>query len=216
MKAFAILTAIGSDRVGIVDDLTAAILERQCNVEESRMTVLGGEFSIFAGGKGASLARLIRAGYPVPAGFVIPTAAFRAPISAVFAAAGPGLRRGGGDPPIEDWDLQAARRLCLDWEMPVKLRRAILHAYRRLGPGPVAVRLAGGVPVEGEPLFSLTRGRPKALLPVAEQAGVAPSRDHCATAVDNRQDVQLLPPQRLLEVLVQKDPVTVRNSGFNQ
>lgn len=46
MTAFAILTATGSDRVGIVDDLTAAILERQCNVEESRMTVLGGEFAV--------------------------------------------------------------------------------------------------------------------------------------------------------------------------
>jgi glycine cleavage system transcriptional repressor len=46
VKAHAILTAVGSDRVGIVDDLSALILERQCNVEESRMAVLGGEFAV--------------------------------------------------------------------------------------------------------------------------------------------------------------------------
>jgi glycine cleavage system transcriptional repressor len=46
MRGFAIVTAIGSDRVGIVDDLTTAILEKQCNIEESRMAVLGGEFAV--------------------------------------------------------------------------------------------------------------------------------------------------------------------------
>lgn len=46
MKGHAILTAIGADRVGIVDDLTTRILEQHCNVEESRMAVLGGEFAV--------------------------------------------------------------------------------------------------------------------------------------------------------------------------
>ncbi len=46
MKAYAILTAIGSDRVGIVDDLTTSILDKDCNIEESRMSVLGGEFAV--------------------------------------------------------------------------------------------------------------------------------------------------------------------------
>ncbi len=46
MRGFAMLTAIGTDRVGIVDDLTASILEEQCNIEESRMAVLGGEFAV--------------------------------------------------------------------------------------------------------------------------------------------------------------------------
>jgi glycine cleavage system transcriptional repressor len=46
MRGFAIVTAIGSDRVGIVDDLTTSILEKNCNVEESRMAVLGGEFAV--------------------------------------------------------------------------------------------------------------------------------------------------------------------------
>jgi glycine cleavage system transcriptional repressor len=46
MRGFAILTAIGSDRVGIVDDLTTSILGKKCNIEESRMAVLGGEFTV--------------------------------------------------------------------------------------------------------------------------------------------------------------------------
>jgi glycine cleavage system transcriptional repressor len=46
MKKHAILTAVGVDRVGIVDDLTSAILGQRCNIEESRMAVLGGEFAI--------------------------------------------------------------------------------------------------------------------------------------------------------------------------
>ena len=46
MRGFAILTAIGTDRVGIVDDLTTSILEQRCNIEESRMAVLGGEFAV--------------------------------------------------------------------------------------------------------------------------------------------------------------------------
>ena len=46
MKGYALLTASGSDRIGIVDDLTSLILGRRCNIEESRMAVLGGEFAI--------------------------------------------------------------------------------------------------------------------------------------------------------------------------
>jgi glycine cleavage system transcriptional repressor len=55
MKGFAILTAIGGDRVGIVDDLTTVILAKHCNIEESRMAVLGGEFAVMlllSGSKG--------------------------------------------------------------------------------------------------------------------------------------------------------------------
>jgi glycine cleavage system transcriptional repressor len=55
MKHHALLTAFGADRVGIVDDLTSLILEARCNVEESRMSVLGGEFAVillFSGDEG--------------------------------------------------------------------------------------------------------------------------------------------------------------------
>ncbi|HSV92938.1 MAG TPA: ACT domain-containing protein [Desulfobacterales bacterium] len=44
--AYAVLTAIGADRVGIVDDVSGLVAARSCNIEESRMAVLGGEFAL--------------------------------------------------------------------------------------------------------------------------------------------------------------------------
>ncbi|MFC1706424.1 glycine cleavage system protein R [Planctomycetota bacterium] len=41
-----VLTAVGPDRVGIVDDIAARIEEKGCNIEESRMAILGGEFAV--------------------------------------------------------------------------------------------------------------------------------------------------------------------------
>jgi glycine cleavage system transcriptional repressor len=45
-KAYAVISAIGADRVGIVDDLSGIVAEAGCNIEESKMAVLGGEFAI--------------------------------------------------------------------------------------------------------------------------------------------------------------------------
>jgi glycine cleavage system transcriptional repressor len=45
-KAYVVLTAIGSDRVGIVDDLSGSVTSAGCNIEESKMAVLGGEFAV--------------------------------------------------------------------------------------------------------------------------------------------------------------------------
>ncbi len=41
-----VITAVGQDRPGIVNDLSRAILDAGCNIEDSRMTVLGGEFAL--------------------------------------------------------------------------------------------------------------------------------------------------------------------------
>lgn len=46
MNEYAVITAMGSDRIGLVDDITEAFESRQCNIEESRMALLGGEFAI--------------------------------------------------------------------------------------------------------------------------------------------------------------------------
>ncbi|MEV4100177.1 PEP/pyruvate-binding domain-containing protein [Nonomuraea sp. NPDC049649] len=70
-----------------------------------------------AGGKGANLGELIAGGFPVPAGFVVTTAAYD------LVAAG-----------------QATRAHFERVAVPGPLRRAILAAYRELGGGPVAVR----------------------------------------------------------------------------
>jgi len=60
MSEFAVITAVGSDRVGIVDDVTNAFVDQKCNIEESRMAVLGGEFAmiLLVSGEPAALVRL--------------------------------------------------------------------------------------------------------------------------------------------------------------
>ena len=41
-----VISALGIDRPGIVNQLSKAIYDLQCNISDSRMTVLGGEFAI--------------------------------------------------------------------------------------------------------------------------------------------------------------------------
>ena len=41
-----VISALGKDRPGIVNQLSKAIYDLQCNISDSRMTVLGGEFAI--------------------------------------------------------------------------------------------------------------------------------------------------------------------------
>src|SRR5512135_2025222 len=41
-----VITASGEDRVGLVDRLSSRIAESGCNIEESRMAVLGGQFAL--------------------------------------------------------------------------------------------------------------------------------------------------------------------------
>jgi glycine cleavage system transcriptional repressor len=60
MDTYLVLTALGKDRPGIVDQLSSAILDYGCNIIDSRMTVLGGEFAIILmlAGKWNALAKL--------------------------------------------------------------------------------------------------------------------------------------------------------------
>lgn len=43
---YLVLSALGHDRPGIVDQLAKAAAASGCNIEDSRMTVLGGEFAV--------------------------------------------------------------------------------------------------------------------------------------------------------------------------
>ena len=45
-KNFLVISALGKDRPGIVDQLSKTVLDHGCNIADSRMTVLGGEFAI--------------------------------------------------------------------------------------------------------------------------------------------------------------------------
>ncbi len=79
------------------------------------------------GGKGARLARLARAGFPVPEGFCLGPGAFRQAL----------LRLGVPDDERVDQEcLAALRRISLGPD----LEAALANALRRLGGGPVAVR----------------------------------------------------------------------------
>jgi len=46
MKNYIILFLVGKDRPGIVDDVSTFLYERGANIEDSRMAVMGGRFSI--------------------------------------------------------------------------------------------------------------------------------------------------------------------------
>ncbi len=45
-RSWAILTAMGKDRIGIVEDLTDILESWACNNEESKMSVLGDQFAV--------------------------------------------------------------------------------------------------------------------------------------------------------------------------
>lgn len=55
-----VIAAIGEDRPGLVDALSGWILDSGCNIADSRMTILGGEFAVLllVEGKWNSLAKL--------------------------------------------------------------------------------------------------------------------------------------------------------------
>ncbi|MET8988569.1 PEP/pyruvate-binding domain-containing protein [Nonomuraea wenchangensis] len=93
-----------------------------------------------AGGKGASLARLARAGLPVPGGFHVTTAAYRA-----FVA-------GFGDE-IDPRDPEGAAALFARHEIPEPVAAAIREAYAGLGDD-VAVAVRSSATAEDLPELS--------------------------------------------------------------
>ena len=46
MTQHLVISAVGKDQPGIVNSLSLSIFDRQCNIVDSRMAVLGGEFAI--------------------------------------------------------------------------------------------------------------------------------------------------------------------------
>ncbi len=55
-----VISAIGDDRAGTIDRIARAILDHKCNIEDSRMAVLGGTFAqiLLVAGKWNNLAKL--------------------------------------------------------------------------------------------------------------------------------------------------------------
>src|SRR5207248_1595259 len=107
------------------------------------LTEVGNDDGALAGGKGANLGELLRAGLPVPPGFVVTTAAYR-----TFVAANslqPEIERLARDAPPDDVAaLEGAARavgaLFAGGAMPPAITAALREAYARLGEPPAAVR----------------------------------------------------------------------------
>ncbi|WP_427131908.1 PEP/pyruvate-binding domain-containing protein [Pseudarthrobacter sp. S9] len=87
-----------------------------------------------AGGKGANLGELVRAGFPVPEGFIVTTAAYTALLedTGLGATLAGLVEAGAGGGAIRDAFASVG--------VPAILGSAITAAYRQLGGGPVAVR----------------------------------------------------------------------------
>jgi len=63
MTDYLVITALGADHPGVVNDLSATIHESGCNIDDSRMMVLGGEFAIILmlSGEAKAVDQLIKA-----------------------------------------------------------------------------------------------------------------------------------------------------------
>ena len=53
MNTYIVITAIGADRPGLVDEISSFLAARAINIEDSRMAVLGGEFAVILLAAGA-------------------------------------------------------------------------------------------------------------------------------------------------------------------
>jgi len=56
---YLVISAMGPDRPGLVDEFSRFVLERGCNIEDSRMAILGGEFAfiVLISGSAANVGR---------------------------------------------------------------------------------------------------------------------------------------------------------------
>ena len=41
-----VLTAVGPDRIGLVEEISEFVVKHQCNIEDSKMAVFCGEFAL--------------------------------------------------------------------------------------------------------------------------------------------------------------------------
>src|SRR6266568_3452892 len=99
------------------------------------LNIIGRDDLPVAGGKGANLGELVRAGFPVPNGFVVTTAAYdrfvaESHLGEIITQA-LGEQQGGS---------AAIRGAFEHAAIPTEIAQAIMEAYQQLGQGPVAVR----------------------------------------------------------------------------
>jgi len=127
-----------------------------------------------AGGKGANLARMARAGFPVPDGFIVTTAAYRAYVAAndlqpFILAAVADLR--ADDPAALDAASTAIRARFAAGGLPRGLARTIRSAYLALDLASVAVAVRSSATAEDLPDLSFA-GQQDTYLNVVGDEGV--------------------------------------------
>jgi len=101
------------------------------------LDTVGRDDVAIAGGKGANLGELIRAGLPVPPGFVITTDVYRSYVQANQLTEQV-LELATGRQP--DAAADQIRALFTNGAIPAGLREEVAAAYQALGAPPVAVR----------------------------------------------------------------------------
>ena len=172
--------------------------------------MLGAQDLAVAGGKGANLGELIRAGFPVPDGFVITTDAYAAAASAAS---------------IDPTNPIAARARLMEMAVPPEVATAVRDAYRALG-GRVAVRSSATAEDLPEASFA---GQQDTILDVDSEAALLNAVRRCwaslwndravsyrtTQAVDERTlglavVVQRMVSAQVAGVLFTADPITGR------
>ena len=174
------------------------------------LSAIGARDLPIAGGKGANLGELIRAGFPVPDGFVITTGAYLAAASAAR---------------VDPNDPAGARTRLVETPVPAEIANAVRDGYRALG-GRVAVR--SSATAEDLPDASFA-GQQDTILDVEGEAALLDAVRRCwaslwneravsyraSHAVDERAlrlagVVQRMVPATVAGVLFTADPITGR------
>ena len=174
------------------------------------LSALGARDLTVAGGKGANLGELMRAGFPVPGGFVITTAAYARAASAA-----------GVDP----MDPVGARTRLVASDVPTDVAHTVRDAYRALG-GRVAVRSSATAEDLPEASFA---GQQDTILDVEGEAALLDAIRRCWASLWNERAVsyrgshavdehslglavvvQRMVPARVAGVLFTADPITGR------
>jgi len=174
----------------------------------NRLTDLDSDDPARTGGKGANLATLLRAGLPVPAGFVVTTEAYRGfvgehSLDVMIRREITGLV---DDPVAVDAAAQRIRRAFDAAPLSAHIGDQIAAAYSALGEGPVAVRSSATAEDLPEASFA---GQQETMLDVVGVADLCDAVRRCwsslwtARAIAYRQRLHIEPERVAMAVVIQ-------------
>lgn len=145
------------------------------------------------GGKAANLGELLRAGFPVPPGFVVTTAAYELVVTSND------LQRDIGN--ASDANGTGLVRARFEQaKVPPQVERAVLAAYRRMGEGPVAVRSSATAEDLPEAAFA---GQQETFLGVSGDAALLDAVCRCWASLWSDRAISYREQQGLAQIPVQ-------------